>query len=67
MGTSNSIQTLPNSSSSSYTTVTQSDFLHINEEPLPNINEEGEAIGIITLEDVIEELLLVIILLIQIQ
>ncbi|XP_062101476.1 DUF21 domain-containing protein At2g14520-like [Humulus lupulus] len=35
----------------------QSDFLHIDEEPLPNINEEGEAIGIITLEDVIEELL----------
>ena len=65
MGKSNSIQTLPNSGSSSYTTVTRSDFLHINEEPLPNINEEGEAIGIITLEDVIEELLQVIILLIQ--
>ncbi|PON92174.1 CBS domain containing protein [Trema orientale] len=35
----------------------QSDFLHIDEEPLPNFNEEGEVTGIITLEDVIEELL----------
>lgn len=35
----------------------ESDFLHIDEEPLPKLNEEGEAIGIITLEDVIEELL----------
>ncbi|EXC12604.1 DUF21 domain-containing protein [Morus notabilis] len=35
----------------------ESDFLHIDEEPLPKLNEEGEAIGLITLEDVIEELL----------
>ncbi|GMN34230.1 hypothetical protein TIFTF001_004576 [Ficus carica] len=35
----------------------ESDFLHIDEDPLPTLNEEGEAIGIITLEDVIEELL----------
>ena len=33
------------------------EVLHIDEEPLPNFSEEGEAIGIITLEDVIEELL----------
>ncbi|PON32391.1 CBS domain containing protein [Parasponia andersonii] len=34
-----------------------SDFLHIDEEPLPNFHEAGEATGILTLEDVIEELL----------
>ncbi|XP_059438133.1 DUF21 domain-containing protein At2g14520-like isoform X2 [Corylus avellana] len=33
------------------------EVLHISDEPLPNFTEEGEAIGIITLEDVIEELL----------
>ncbi|KAH7520342.1 hypothetical protein FEM48_Zijuj08G0133800 [Ziziphus jujuba var. spinosa] len=35
----------------------ESDFLHFNVDPLPKHNEEGEAMGIITLEDVIEELL----------
>ena len=35
----------------------ETDFLHIDDEPLPKLGEEGEAVGIITLEDVIEELL----------
>ncbi|KAL6893637.1 hypothetical protein ACP4OV_007735 [Aristida adscensionis] len=35
----------------------QSDVLQIHEEPLPTLNEDEEAIGIITMEDVIEELL----------
>ncbi|CAK7339709.1 unnamed protein product [Dovyalis caffra] len=34
-----------------------SEVLHIDDNPLPGLTEEGEAIGIITLEDVIEELL----------
>ncbi|CAK9320493.1 unnamed protein product [Citrullus colocynthis] len=34
-----------------------SEVLHIADDLLPKISEEGEAIGIITLEDVIEELL----------
>ena len=33
------------------------EVLHINDELLPNFSVEGEAIGIITLEDVIEEVL----------
>ncbi|KAL6637586.1 hypothetical protein ACP70R_025158 [Stipagrostis hirtigluma subsp. patula] len=35
----------------------QSDVLQIHEEPLPTLSEDEEAIGIITMEDVIEELL----------
>ncbi|KAJ8765566.1 hypothetical protein K2173_014688 [Erythroxylum novogranatense] len=34
-----------------------SEVLHLDEDPLPGLTEEAEAIGIITLEDVIEELL----------
>ncbi|MQL76926.1 hypothetical protein Taro_009320, partial [Colocasia esculenta] len=34
-----------------------SDVLKIDEDPLPKLNEEEEAVGIITMEDVIEELL----------
>ncbi|KAM3697410.1 hypothetical protein ACJW31_06G110100 [Castanea mollissima] len=33
------------------------EVLHINDEPLPNFSKEGEAIGVMTLEDVIEEVL----------
>ena len=39
-----------------------SDILEIDGSPLPNIPEEEEAVGIITMEDVIEELLQVIII-----
>jgi len=35
----------------------QSDVLQIHEEPLPTFSEDEEAVGIITMEDVIEELL----------
>lgn len=41
-----------------------SEVLHIADDLLPKLSEEGEAIGIITLEDVIEELLQVRLLLI---
>lgn len=34
-----------------------SDILHIDGSPLPKLPEEEEAVGIITMEDVIEELL----------
>lgn len=34
-----------------------SEVLHIDDDHLPSLSEEGKAIGIITLEDVIEELL----------
>ena len=34
-----------------------SDILEINGQPLPKVPEEEEAVGIITMEDVIEELL----------
>ncbi|CAA7393774.1 unnamed protein product [Spirodela intermedia] len=34
-----------------------SDILKVNEAPLPSLNEDEEAVGIITMEDVIEELL----------
>lgn len=34
-----------------------SDILQIDEMPLPKLSEEGEAVGIISMEDVIEELL----------
>lgn len=37
-----------------------SDILEIDGSPLPNIPEEEEAVGIITMEDVIEELLQVL-------
>lgn len=33
------------------------DILHLNGNPLPKLAEEEEAVGIITMEDVIEELL----------
>lgn len=36
------------------------DILQFNEHPLPKLAEEEEAVGIITMEDVIEELLQVI-------
>lgn len=34
-----------------------SEVLHFSEDSLPKLAEEGEAVGIITLEDVIEEIL----------
>ena len=37
-----------------------SDILHIDGNPLPKLPEEEEAVGIITMEDVIEELLQVL-------
>lgn len=33
------------------------DILQLNEHPLPKLDEEEDAVGIITMEDVIEELL----------
>ncbi|OAY45315.1 DUF21 domain-containing protein At2g14520 isoform X1 [Manihot esculenta] len=45
------------SRSKKWTKDIDSDILHINGNPLPQIPEEEEAVGIITMEDVIEELL----------
>lgn len=39
-----------------------SDILEIDGNPLPKLPEEEEAVGVITMEDVIEELLQVLIL-----
>ncbi|KAH1072490.1 hypothetical protein J1N35_024818 [Gossypium stocksii] len=39
-----------------WTNGTDSDIIHLNDNPLPTLSEE-EAIGIITMQDVIEELL----------
>lgn len=35
----------------------QADVLQVHKEPLPTLSEDEEAVGIITMEDVIEELL----------
>ncbi|XVE94075.1 hypothetical protein REPUB_Repub01dG0249400 [Reevesia pubescens] len=45
------------SRSKKWTKGNDSDILRLNGNPLPNIPEEEEAVGIITMEDVIEELL----------
>ncbi|KAF2320745.1 hypothetical protein GH714_030481 [Hevea brasiliensis] len=45
------------SRSKKWTKDIDSDILHINGNPLPQIPEEEETVGIITMEDVIEELL----------
>ncbi|KAF5731879.1 CBS domain-containing family protein [Tripterygium wilfordii] len=58
-------KSFPNSANNSYgrsrsrkwTKDIDSDILHIDGNPLPQLPEEEEAIGIITMEDVIEELL----------
>jgi hypothetical protein len=41
---------------------TQDDFLEINEEFIPSFPQDEEVVGIITMEDVIEELLQVLLL-----
>lgn len=46
-----------NSRSKKWTKDLDSDILHLNGNPLPQLPEEEEAVGIITMEDVIEELL----------
>ncbi|KAF9665887.1 hypothetical protein SADUNF_Sadunf16G0171600 [Salix dunnii] len=45
------------SRSKKWTKDIDSDILHLNGNPLPKLPEEEEAVGIITMEDVIEELL----------
>ncbi|XVF00664.1 hypothetical protein REPUB_Repub04eG0020600 [Reevesia pubescens] len=45
------------SRSKKWTKDADSDILHLNDNPLPKLPEEEEAVGIITMEDVIEELL----------
>ena len=45
------------SRSKKWTKDIDSDILHLNDNPLPKLPEEEEAVGIITMEDVIEELL----------
>jgi len=45
------------SRSKKWTEDMNSNILHINGNPLPRLPEEEEAVGIITMEDVIEELL----------
>ena len=45
------------SRSKKWTKDLDSDILHLNGNPLPKLPEEEEAVGIITMEDVIEELL----------
>ncbi|XP_012079460.1 DUF21 domain-containing protein At2g14520 [Jatropha curcas] len=51
------IQRVNSSKNKKWANGVHSEVLHIDEVPLPRFTEEGEAIGIITLEDVIEELL----------
>ncbi|EOX97267.1 CBS domain-containing protein with a domain of Uncharacterized protein function isoform 3 [Theobroma cacao] len=53
--TSNSFKS--GSRSKKWTKGVDSDILHLNGNPLPKLPEEEEAVGIITMEDVIEELL----------
>ncbi|OMO92130.1 hypothetical protein COLO4_17823 [Corchorus olitorius] len=53
--TSNSFKS--GSRSKKWTKGMYSDILHLNGNPLPQLPEEEEAVGIITMEDVIEELL----------
>ncbi|XVF68157.1 hypothetical protein PTKIN_Ptkin10aG0181300 [Pterospermum kingtungense] len=45
------------SRSKKWTKGVDSDILHLNGNPLPKLPEEEEAVGVITMEDVIEELL----------
>ncbi|XP_073140024.1 DUF21 domain-containing protein At4g33700-like isoform X2 [Henckelia pumila] len=53
----NSFKGTPRARSKKWTRNMYSDILQIDGMPLPMLSEEGEAVGIITMEDVIEELL----------